>query len=85
MLNVGEISLTLGIRRSEGRLYKQNDKGFLPPLPFVRITEDYASPVASNGLLMSSYLMKPPGKGLVCGSRDCEGQRDDETLPQFYL
>lgn len=32
MLNVGEISLTLGIRRSEGRLYKQNDKAAFFPL-----------------------------------------------------
>lgn len=35
--------------------------------------------------MMSSYLTKPPNKGLFCGSRGCEGQRDDETLPQFCL
>lgn len=54
-------------------------------LPFVQITEDFTSPVRSNGPLMSPYLTKPPSKGLFCGSRCCEGQRNDETLPQFCL
>lgn len=34
---------------------------------------------------MSSHFMKPLSKELFCDSRGCEGQRDDETLPQFYL
>lgn len=33
-------------------------------MPFVWITEDYGSPAGRNGPLMSSYLTKPPSKGL---------------------
>lgn len=82
---MGEISPALEIGDQREGCISKMIRQLSSPSAICSNYRDYTSLVGSNGPLMSSYFMKPPSKGLFCGSRGCEGQTDDEMLPQFCL